>query len=198
WASHATTLRWGELAARVEPSSFIQVNQQQSAVLYERVLAALGDLEGSRVVDAYAGSGMLSCAIAARGADVVCIEESTASARLGVLNARLNGVDGRTHYVPRRVEDALPAVASERPVDAIVLDPPRAGCAGQVTGWLALCGPQRVVCVSCDVATLARDLHVLVASGPYVLESLEIVDMFPQTHHVECVAALRRDAEPCG
>ena len=89
------------------------------------------------------------------------------------------------------VESALPEVAGSGPVDALVLDPPRAGCGGRVTGWLALAGPERVVYVSCDPVTLARDLHVLVASGPYAVESLDLVDMFPQTHHVESVVALR-------
>jgi 23S rRNA (uracil1939-C5)-methyltransferase len=73
-----------------------------------------------------------------------------------------------------------------------VLDPPRAGCEGGVTGWLALAGPPRVVYVSCDPATLARDLHVLVSSGPYSVERFDLVDMFPQTHHVESVVSLRR------
>jgi 23S rRNA (uracil1939-C5)-methyltransferase len=190
WVSAGTTLHWEDLAARVEPQSFIQVNQEQMGVLYERALQALGDVRGAEVVDAYAGIGMLSAAIARAGARVLCIEENRAAARLGVLNARLNGVAERVHYIPRRVEDALADVGA---VDAIVLDPPRAGCGGSVTGWLALVGPPRVVYVSCDPATLARDLHVLVASGPYVLESLELVDMFPQTHHIECVAALRRE-----
>ena len=189
WVSSGTTLRWDELVARVEPQSFIQVNQAQMGVLYARALAGLGEVDGSRVVDAYAGIGVLSCAIARAGADVVCIEENRAAARLGMLNARLNGVEGRVRYVPTRVEDALAGVGE---VDAIVLDPPRAGCASTVTGWLALAGPQRVVYVSCDPATLARDLHLLVASGPYTLETLEVVDMFPQTHHIECVAALAR------
>jgi 23S rRNA (uracil1939-C5)-methyltransferase len=74
----------------------------------------------------------------------------------------------------------------------VILDPPRAGCSGRVTGWLALAGPERVVYVSCDPATLARDLHTLVASGPYRVDSLDIVDMFPQTYHVESVVQLTR------
>ena len=192
WASGATTLHWGDMAARVEAQTFVQVNQEQMAVLYERALAALGDVRGARVVDAYAGIGMLSCAIARDGAEVVCIEENHHAAGLGLLNARLNGVEARVRYHARRVEDALAEVAASERVDAVVLDPPRAGCAGSVTGWLALAGPQRVVYVSCDPATLARDLHVLVASGPYALDSLEVVDMFPQTHHVECVAGMTR------
>ena len=101
-------------------------------------------------------------------------------------------VADRVRYVVARVESALPEVAGSDHVDGLVLDPPRAGCGGQVTGWLALAGPPRVVCVSCDPATLARDLHVLVASGPYTVNSVDIVDMFPQTYHVETVVALRR------
>ena len=189
WVTGGTTLHWGELAARVEAQSFIQVNQEQMAVLYDRALAALGDVSGAHVVDAYAGIGVLSCAVARAGASVVCIEENPAAVRLGMLNARLNGISERVRYVPRRVEDVLSAVGE---VDAVLLDPPRAGCDSTVTGWLALAGPPRVVYVSCDPATLARDLHVLVASGPYALESLELVDMFPQTHHIECVASLVR------
>jgi 23S rRNA (uracil1939-C5)-methyltransferase len=79
-------------------------------------------------------------------------------------------------------------------VDRLILDPPRAGCGGQVTGWLALAGPARLVYVSCDPATLARDLHVLVTAGPYAVESFDLVDMFPQTSHVESVVALRRES----
>jgi 23S rRNA (uracil1939-C5)-methyltransferase len=90
------------------------------------------------------------------------------------------------------VEDALPHVGSAAPIDRVILDPPRAGCAGRVTGWLALAGPERVVYVSCDPATLARDLHVLVASGPYRVDAIDVVDMFPQTYHVESVVTLTR------
>jgi 23S rRNA (uracil1939-C5)-methyltransferase len=91
------------------------------------------------------------------------------------------------------VEDALPAVAAAEMADRVILDPPRAGCSGRVTGWLALAGPERLVYVSCDPATLARDLHVLVASGPYRVDAIEVVDMFPQTYHVESVVTLIRE-----
>lgn len=192
WIGDSTTLRWAGRVVRVRGESFIQVNQAQMAVLYDRALAALGDHDGARVVDAYAGIGVLSVAVAERAAAVVCIEENRVAARLGTLNAEMNGVAGRMRYLARPVEEALPQVGADGPVDAVILDPPRAGCSGAVTGWLALAGPRRVVYVSCDPATLARDLHLLAASGPYELERLELVDMFPQTHHVECVAALRR------
>ena len=193
WMTDSTTVRWRGRDFRVRPDSFLQVNQAQMEVLYSRVLDDLGSISDRRIVDAYAGIGMLACVLAERAAEVVCIEENLDAARTGVLNARLCGVEDRLRYVARPVESALAEVAAAAPVDAVVLDPPRAGCAGGVTGWLALAGPGRVVCVSCDPATLARDLHVLVATGPYALERVDLVDMFPHTHHVETVVLLRRE-----
>ena len=192
WMTDSTTLAWRGRDFRVRPETFIQVNAVQMDRLYTCVLDGIGPIAGVRVVDAYAGIGMLACVLAERAAEVVCIEENPATVRIGMLNARLNGVEDRLRYVARPVEEALAEVAAAAPVDAVLLDPPRAGCAGGVTGWLALAGPSRVVYVSCDPATLARDLHVLVASGPYAVERLELLDMFPQTHHVETVVALRR------
>ena len=192
WSTDLTTLRWRGRSFRVSPDSFIQVSWGQLDTLYGCVLEGLGELRGRRVVDAYAGIGALSAVIAAEAASVVCIESNRSAARLGRLNARINEVSERLSYVAAPVETALPEVAAAAPVDLLVLDPPRAGCGGRVTAWLALAGPPRAVYVSCDPATLARDLHVLVASGPYSLESLDVVDLFPQTHHVEAVATLSR------
>jgi 23S rRNA (uracil1939-C5)-methyltransferase len=192
WNTDATTLHWRGHMFRVMPESFIQVNQSQVDVLYGLALDALGDMHGARVVDGYAGIGVLSTAIAETAREVVCIEENPVAVHMGRLNARMNGIEERLRYVCAPVESALSGVAAEGPVDAVVLDPPRAGCEGGVTGWLALAGPPRVVYVSCDPATLARDLHVLVSSGPYSVERFDLVDMFPQTHHVESVVSLRR------
>jgi 23S rRNA (uracil1939-C5)-methyltransferase len=177
---------------RVTPESFVQVNWTQMDALYAAAMSAVGAVEGRRIVDAYAGVGVLATHLAARAREVVCIESSRAAARMGVLNARVNEVSDRVRYVLQPVEDALPVIGAEAPIDALVLDPPRAGCGGRVTGWIALAGPPRVVYVSCDPATLARDLHLLVASGPYEITALDIIDMFPQTYHLESVVALQR------
>lgn len=194
-ATAGTTLHWRGRLFRAAAESFIQVNQAQMEVLYGCVLGALEDIvDGGRLVDAYAGIGLIGVVLAGRAREVVCIESNRAAATFGVLNARLNGVQDRLRYVAEQVEEALPGVAEHEPVDALVVDPPRAGCDSRVTAWLALAGPPRLVYVSCDPATLARDLHLLVTSGPYVLKSLDLVDMFPQTHHIECVASLRRRA----
>lgn len=192
WSTDATTLTWRGRTFRVRPETFIQVNWTQMDVLYQLVVDALGDLGGQRLVDGYAGVGVMSVLLAETAREVVCIEENRASAQLGVLNARMNGVAQRVRYVPEPVEHALPRVAGEAPVDAVILDPPRAGCDSRITAWLALTGPRRIVYVSCDPATLARDLRVLVGSGPYDLGRLDLVDMFPQTAHVESVATLVR------
>jgi 23S rRNA (uracil1939-C5)-methyltransferase len=191
-AVEATTLRWRGHIFRVTPDAFMQVNWTQMDTLYRCAIENLGEVKGARIVDAYAGIGVLPVHLASLGAALTCIESNIDAARLGVLNATLNDLGDAVHYVPRTAEDALPEVAGGGTASAVILDPPRAGCAAGVTGWLALAGPPRVVYISCDPATLARDLHVLVSSGPYAVERLDVVDMFPQTYHVESVVALRR------
>ncbi len=96
-------------------------------------------------------------------------------------------------YVRSSVDEALALLLSEIVPDAVLLDPSRAGSGSQVVAALALAGPRRVVYVSCDAATLARDLKLLCVSGPYRLTHLGLEDMFPQTWHVESVAILVRD-----
>lgn len=188
----STSLEWRGLSFRVLPETFIQVNWVQMDRLYQLVLDGLGPVRGRSIVDAYAGIGILGCHLAREGAAVLCIEENRLSATVGVRNAELNGVADRLRYRAEPAETELPLAAAEGPVDAVILDPPRAGCDGRVTAWLALAGPERLVYVSCDPATLARDLHVLATSGPYRIERLDLVDMFPQTHHIESVATLVR------
>lgn len=188
----STTLHWRGLTIRVTAAAFMQVNWTQMDVLYQCVVDALGDCTGLRIVDAYAGIGVLAVYLASTAREVVCIEGNRDSARTGVLNARVNDVASRVRYVAEAVEVSLGRVMAAEPVDRLILDPPRAGCGGRVTGLLALTGPERIVYMSCDPATLARDLHVLVASGPYAVDALDIIDMFPQTHHVECAVSLSR------
>ncbi len=191
WSTSSTTLSWRGHDYRVSPDTFIQVNWGSLESLYSAALRGLGDLAGRTIVDAYAGVGVLACELASQGASVVCIESNREAARFGVLNSEVNGTATRVRYLAAAVEDVLPSAGMG--VDAVVLDPPRAGCDPRVTAWLALAGPPRVVYVSCDPATLARDLRLLCVSGPYRVDAFELVDMFPQTQHVESVVALRRE-----
>ncbi len=140
---------------------------------------------GETLLDAYSGVGTFALLAASRASRVVGIEESVAA----VEDARRNG-EGvpKADFHAGRVEDVLPRL-DER-FDAVLLDPARVGCAPETLGALVEMKAPKIVYVSCDPATLARDLKVLCASG-YDLVDVQPVDMFPRTYHVECVASLR-------
>ncbi len=170
---------------RVASPSFFQVNVRQMDNLVELVGAALG-LSGSElIVDAYAGVGTFALLLAPRAGRIIAIEESPAA----VEDARDNASgDPKVEFMQGRTEDAL-AQLDEQP-HGVILDPPRKGCHPSVLKALDRLRPAKVVYVSCDPATLARDLKVL-CQRAFHLESVQPIDMFPQTHHVECVATLR-------
>ena len=174
----------GDQRFRVASPSFFQVNVEQTAQLVEVVRNAL-DLGGDEVlVDAYAGVGTLAILLAPYVANVIAIEESSAA----VADARENASGlSNLEFWTGKTEEML-SLLSVRP-DAVVLDPPRAGCQPQALRSLLAIAPEKVAYVSCDPESLARDLKILVDGG-YHLDQVQPVDMFPQTHHVECVAAL--------
>ena len=174
---------------RVSSPSFFQVNTRQAERMAELVMERLR-LDGSQtVVDAYAGVGTFAALMASRAKRVIAVEESAAA----LADARVN-VEGIPNVELRqaRTEDALLELAAD--ADAALLDPPRAGCMPAALDALCAAPPQRVVYVSCDLETLARDLAVL-AAGPFRVEQAQPVDMFPQTRHVEAVVTLVRDDE---
>ena len=169
---------------RIASPSFFQVNTKQAERLAELVRDRLGLSGTELVVDAYAGVGTFAVLLAPFARMVVAIEESSAALKDAAINtlgiSNLEFVEGRTE----EVLDELP----DDP-DAVVLDPPRAGCHPDALQALVRRSPRRVVYVSCEPETLARDLSLLVQAG-FRLERLEPIDMFPQTYHVECVATL--------
>ena len=174
----------GDQRFRVASPSFFQVNVEQAAQLVEVVRTAL-DLGGDEVlVDAYAGVGTLAILLAPHVAKVIAIEESSAA----VADAQENAA-GLTNveFLTGKTEEMLSRL-TVRP-DAVILDPPRAGCQPQALHSLLELAPEKVAYVSCDPESLARDLKILVEGG-YHLDQVQPLDMFPQTHHVECVAAL--------
>ena len=176
---------------RVRPEAFVQVNARQRDVLYQRAVAFARLRGGDRAVDAYAGIGMLTARLAEYAADVIAVEESPYAVRLGELNMQLNGC-GNVQYRRGRVEDTLGQL--EGPIDVLVLDPPRAGCAETAVEAMANLRAERIVYISCDPATLARDVGRFCAAGRYTLVEVAFVDMFPQTFHIEAVVKLERSA----
>ena len=172
---------------RVAASSFFQVNVPQAEQILDLLRDALRLTGKEVVVDAYSGVGTFAALLAPHAGVMIAIEESASAVQDAEENlAHIPNVEMRRD----KTEAALAAMeAMEENVDALILDPPRAGCQPQALDSLMRLAPARVAYVSCDPETLARDLGVL-AAGPYRIESVQPVDMFPQTHHVECVATL--------
>jgi len=171
---------------RVTAGGFFQVNLPQAAALVDLVLARLDLRGGESVLDLYAGVGLFTAFIAERAALVTSIESYPPAVTDADDNlADLNNID----LIEGNVEDVLPDL--EGPFDAAVLDPPRTGLDVRALDALAAHAPGRIVYVSCEPSTLARDAKRLVKHG-YRLVDVQPVDMFPQTYHIECVAHFER------
>lgn len=169
----------------IGPTSFFQVNAEGLSHLSKLVGHMLHPTPSLSVVDAYCGVGALSLPLARRVARVVGIEEVGEAVDNATHNARLNGFTN-TSFVRGKVEALLPTL--DRP-DAVVLDPPRKGCAPSVIDTIAAEKVPAVIYVSCNPATLARDVARFIEHG-YAVSQVQPVDMFPQTAHVECVVRL--------
>ena len=174
WREHI-----GDMTFSTQAPSFFQVNTAQAGKLVSVVLERLGNLEGAYVADLYAGGGTFSVPLALAGADVVAVEAAGSSVRDLRYNAELNGVD-----IEVVGGDAARELRDLGELDALVVDPPRAGLAESVVRDIASAAPARIAYVSCDPATWARDVSRLAGEG-YELESVTPVDLFPQTYHVE-------------
>lgn len=169
---------------RVSTAAFFQVHRAQAERMVELVREAVLEVDARVVVDAYAGVGTFAALLAPHVQRVIAIEESGPAVRDAEHNvAGLRNVElrlGRTEHVLAELDE---------PIDALVLDPPRTGCLPPALAAAARLRPRAIVYVSCDPATLARDLRVLCDHG-FTLERVQPLDMFPHTVHVECIATL--------
>ncbi len=183
--------RMEELSFRVGPKSFYQTNSEQALVLY-RVARDFAGLTGSETLyDLYTGTGTIACFCAARCRRVVGIEYVPEAIEDARRNAALNGIDNAEFFAGDMKEVLTDAfVAAHGRPDTVILDPPRAGVDEPVLDVLLRTAPGRIVYVSCNPATQARDLARLDAA--YEVRRVQPVDMFPHTHHVENVVLLVR------
>lgn len=181
----------GGLRFQVSANSFFQTNTAQAERLFALVTEAC-ELSGDEtVVDLYSGTGAISLGLAQRCRHVYGIEVAQAAVADAVRNARANGI-GNCTFLAGEVRHVLPALVRDGVrAEVVVADPPRAGFHPKALAALVALGPARLVYVSCNPATLARDVGDLLRQG-YRLEWVQPVDMFPQTPHIEAVARLRR------
>lgn len=182
----------GNVKYQIGPLSFFQVNPTQTKVLYEKAME-YADLKGEETVwDLYCGIGTISLFLAQKAKKVYGVEivkEAIDDARL---NAKMNSFDNAEFFVGK-AEEVLPREYEKNGVyaDMIVVDPPRKGCDSKLLETMVKMAPKRIVYVSCDPATLARDLKVLSEQG-YEVEKVCAVDQFSHSSHVETVVRLKR------
>ena len=182
--SHSYNLQW-------TPGSFSQVNADLNERLVNLVCRLTGNIKGMELLDLYCGTGNFSIPLALKGASVTGIEvnqEAIIQAKQNALKLGLNNV----RFVDRDVHKWIRRAGKHsKEYNVIVLDPPRQGMGKNIT-HLASLSPSKIIYISCDPATLARDIALLSGLG-YQLSEVTPLDMFPQTHHVECVALLEKN-----
>jgi len=176
----------------ISARSFYQVNPVQTEVLYSKALEYAQLTGRETVIDAYCGIGTISLFLAQKAKRVYGVEVVPEAVEDARRNAALNNFDNVT-FVAGEAETIIPQWAEEgMRADVIVVDPPRKGCDQRLLDAILAMAPERVVYVSCNPATLARDLKYLVAHG-YEAREVQPVDMFPQTVHVECVVWMSKE-----
>lgn len=176
----------------ISPRSFYQVNPAQTAVLYGLAVEA-AKLTGKEVVlDAYCGIGTIGLTAADHAKQVVGVELNRDAVQDAIGNARHNGVKNARFFAADATRWIGEAAAAGEKADVIFMDPPREGSTPEFLASVARMAPKRVVYVSCNPVTLARDLATLTKLG-YKAEGFTPVDMFPHTEHVEAIVSLRRE-----
>ncbi|MCX5797147.1 MAG: 23S rRNA (uracil(1939)-C(5))-methyltransferase RlmD [Elusimicrobia bacterium] len=178
-----------ELEFRISPHSFFQTNTGAANLLYGLVRDWVKEEKAGTVLDLYSGGGGITLSVADCCRKVVGVESNAAAVEDAKANARFNRLHNAEFY-SGSTEFLLPALLALEP-QVLICDPPRAGMHPTARAALAAQGPGTVICVSCNPASLARDLEALCAA--YRLERLEVFDLFPHTEHVETVALLRRN-----
>ncbi len=183
-----------ELKLRISPGSFFQVNPEQNQRLIQTVLQFSEVDQEDRVFDLYAGVGNLSLPLAMRAREVLGIEENRMAFEDAQFNAEKNGMKN-CHFVQGRIEDVFLNWKRGTP-DLIVLDPPRTGCK-TILDQVVRLKPEKIIYVSCEPTSFARDIGLFSERG-YSLQRLGLIDMFPQTYHMEVVGLLKANERAQG
>jgi len=191
WGMHEIEGEIGNMKFDISPNSFFQVNTEQTIKLYE-VVKKFCDLKGNETVfDLYCGVGTIGMYVAHDAKKVYGIESVMDAVENAQRNAKHNSIRN-IEFLKGDVENMLPSLLNSdiRP-DVVIIDPPRKGCTNKFLNILSKTESSRIIYVSCNPATLARDVALLTSKG-YKVDKIQPVDMFPHTYHVECVVGLTR------
>lgn len=184
----------GNVKFRISPLSFYQVNPVQTEKLYGTALKYANLSGGEAVFDLYCGVGTISLFLAQKAGRVIGVEIVEQAVKDAKINAEINGI-GNAEFIAGAAEEVIPQIyASDVTADVVVVDPPRKGCDEKLLETIVKMEPERIVYVSCDSATLARDVKYLGEHG-YGLREVQPTDMFPGSVHVETVCLLSRKAQ---
>ena len=180
------TITIGTFQFHASIASFFQVNEKMIPTLYQQVIDTCKKEKPDKVLDLYCGTGTIGIMVSPYAKEVLGIELCKEAIEDARRNAQLNRIDNIS-FIEGKVEENLENL---KDADLVILDPPRAGIMRQGIDDLLKIGAKTLVYVSCDPATLARDISLL--SSKYEIEKVTPVDMFPNTYHVECVCVLKR------
>ncbi len=182
----------GPFKFKISPQSFFQVNAAQAEILNEKVLE-YANLSGEEtVIDSYCGTATISIYVAKQAEKVYGIEVEKSAVRDAKINCELNGISNLKLFSGKAEEWLYRWRRSGEEVHLIIVDPPRRGCSSKVLKGITKIKPKKIIYISCNPATLARDLKYLTKDGNYKLKKVLPIDMFPQTSHIECIASLER------
>ena len=179
------------LTFHVSPRSFYQVNPTMTELLYKKAREAAALSGRERVIDAYCGTGTIGLIMAPLAREVIGVEVNRDAVADARVNARENGIKNISFHTADAGEFMSGMARARERADVVMLDPPRAGCSQKFLQSLLSLAPRRIVYISCNPETLARDLVTLVRGG-YEVKKIQPFDMFPFTHHVESVVCLTR------
>lgn len=181
----------GKFKFNISPLSFFQVNPVQTEVLYGKALEYANLTGNETVFDAYCGTGTITLFLSQKAKKVYGVEIVPEAIENAIVNAKENNVDN-VDFIVGESEKVIPDLINKGvKADVVVVDPPRKGCGIELLEAIANSKPERIVYVSCDPGTLARDLRILEDRGYKTME-VQPVDMFPMTSHEECVVGLRK------
>ncbi|MBC8284053.1 MAG: 23S rRNA (uracil(1939)-C(5))-methyltransferase RlmD [Nitrospinae bacterium] len=191
WGKERLTDKLGDVSFHLSLGSFFQIHPEQTLQLYNLIETWADTAKDKTIVDAYSGSGGIALWLAAKGKKVIAIEQFAPAMEDARLSAETNGVTD-CQFLAGNVEEHAPRVVSEEDVHTFIIDPPRKGCSESVIKTLLESKPKQIIYISCNPSTLARDLERLEG---YSIQDMRVIDMFPQTHHIETAVLLQRETK---